>query len=117
MSGNQYRRHQPSAIVALTLLMVYLPGCFGGLNIRAENEDEDEITESHCEPATGPGTDVASTAGGPHLYWASSESNLIERAAADLSRFSARARDVASIIGVRNLLSELHYLKKIWREG
>ena len=87
MSGNQYRRHQPSAIVALTLLMVYLPGCFGGLNIRAENEDEDEITESHCEPATGPGTDVASTAGGPHLYWASSESNLIEREAADLSRF------------------------------
>jgi hypothetical protein len=117
MSANQHRHHQPSAILALTLLMVYLPGCFGGLNIRAENEDEDEITESHCEPATGPVTDVASTAGGAHLYWASSESRLIAREPADLSRFSARARDVASIIGVRHLLTELHLLEEDMKRG
>ena len=42
--------------MACCLLVVWLPGCVGGLSIKdVSDDDEDEsIAQSYCEPATVP---------------------------------------------------------------
>jgi hypothetical protein len=84
--------------------------------VRAEDEDEEEIAASHCEPATGPETEVAIQPSG-HVYWTSGPSRPVEGDPTELFRFSPRAREVAAIIGVRHLLTEFQLLEEEMRRG
>lgn len=103
-------------IVACCLLLIGLQGCAGGLQIRTD-DDGDEITDSHCIPATGPPTDVAilPDTGQPHRIDIHRTSAVTEPVRP--SRFSPRAREIAAIIGVQSLLGEFQLLEDEMSRG
>lgn len=103
-------------IVACCLLLIGLQGCAGGLQIRTDG-DGDEITDSHCIPATGPPTDVAiqPDTGLPHRIDIHRTSAVTEPIRP--SRFSPRAREIAAIIGVQSLLGEFQLLEDEMSRG
>jgi hypothetical protein len=104
-------------IAACCLLVVLLQGCVSGLTVRAENEDDEDITASHCEPATGPAAEVVALSTDGERYESEPAYKPIVVDSATLFRFSPRAREVAAIIGVHHLLAEFHSLEEDMTRG
>jgi hypothetical protein len=99
------------------LLVALLPGCASGLNITAGNGDDEEVTESHCEPATGLMEELATVSGGGEAYRVDTTAGYSGAASVELLPFSSRAQQVATIIGVRALLAEFHLLEEEMARG
>lgn len=114
--GTLQRYKKCPGLSTLFLLVVLLPGCVTGLNVMATNDDEDSVTESHCEPATGVAPEVATVPEGDGAYRFNTTSERPRADPADLP-FSPRARQVASIIGVHDLLEESHRLEEEMARG
>lgn len=104
-------------VLACFLLVVLLPGCVSGLNITAGNGDDEEVTESHCEPATGPMEEVVTGSGDGEAYRVDTTAGHSEAVSVELLPFSSRARQVATIIGVHGLLTEFSLLEEEMTRG
>lgn len=99
-------------ILAGCLLVISLEGCAGGIQVRTA-DDDDEITESHCIPSNSPPPEMVATlpeTGAPYRMERASHTSIAE--SAPPSRFSPRAREIAAIIGVQDLLAEFQSLEQ-----
>ncbi|WHZ16427.1 MAG: hypothetical protein OJF52_003276 [Nitrospira sp.] len=104
-------------ILTCCLLIAFLQGCVSGLHVRDASDDEDEITESHCVPATNQPTEVVTL---PAVVTASridTASRPTVTEPIEPSRFSPRAREIAAIIGVQGLLAEFQLLEEEMARG
>lgn len=109
-SSRPYRLR--SRILAGCLLVVSLQGCAGGIQVRT-TDDDDEITESHCIPSNSLPAEMVvdlPDMGAPYRMDRASHASVSEPAAP--SRFSPRAREIAAIIGVHDLLAEVQMLEQ-----
>ncbi|WP_447986637.1 hypothetical protein [Nitrospira sp. Nam74] len=98
-------------LVTFLLLVALLPACVSGPSVRASHDDEEQITESHCEPATGPTAEIVPVSGGAPAYGRAALRRH-EVDPAELATFSPRAQQIATIIGVQALLIELRLLEE-----
>ncbi|MGB2724005.1 MAG: hypothetical protein WBC46_05525, partial [Nitrospira sp.] len=107
-TAQSYRTHP--GILACCLLLTLMQGCAGGLHVRTA-DDDDDITESHCVPTTSPPTQVVTlpVTGATYRIDSLTTSSLSEPVTP--SRFSPRAREMASIIGVHDLLVKSQLLE------
>ncbi len=99
--------------MACCLLVVWLPGCVGGLSIKdVSDDDEDEsIAQSYCEPATVPTAELVTLSVETEAYPIHrTPRHSLTSSIAPLP-FSPRAQQVAAIIGVDGLLAEFNALE------
>ena len=104
-TAQSYRTHP--GILACCLLLMLMQGCAGGLHVRA---DDDDITESHCVPTTSPPTQVVTLPATGATYRIDGLTKSSRTEPVTPSRFSPRAREIAVIIGVHDLLVESQLL-------
>ncbi|GMV48476.1 MAG: hypothetical protein NBKEAIPA_03296 [Nitrospirae bacterium] len=98
-------------ILAGCLSVALLQGCAGGPHIRAADGEDDDITESHCVPTTNPPTQVVGHPPVNSGYRIDRTSTTTASDTIDSVRFSPRAREIAAIIGVHDLLAEFQLLE------
>jgi hypothetical protein len=114
-TSQQYNKYP--RVFTWFLLVALLPGCASGLNITAGNGDDEEVTETHCEPATGSMEELVTVSGGGEAYRVDTTSRHTEADSVEFLPFSPRAQEVATIIGVRALLAEFHLLEEEMARG
>lgn len=106
-----------SRIATCCLLVAWLSGCASGLKVMAGNDDDEEITVSYCEPGTVLPAEVVTLSSGEDAYRIDTISRLPEADSAERLRFSPRAREVATIIGIHPLLAEFNVLEEEMARG
>lgn len=104
-------------IVTCCLLVALLSGCASGLNVMAGNDDDEEITVSYCEPATVPTAEIVTVSAGGEAYRIDTTSRPVKADSTEPLRFSPRAQEVATIIGVHALLAEFNVLEEEMAHG
>ena len=67
-SGWKRKPYEFPSLITCLLLVALLPGCVSGRSVTANNDDEEPVTTSHCEPATGPTAEIVTAAGGAAAY-------------------------------------------------
>jgi hypothetical protein len=112
MPGRLRQPYEWLRVVTCLLLVALLPGCVSGRSVRASNDDEEQVTESHCEPATGPAAEIVPVSGDAAAYGINTALRRHEPDPAELAAFSPRAQQVATIIGVQSLLIELRLMEE-----
>lgn len=106
-TAQSYRTHP--GILACCLLLTLMQGCAGGFHVRA-GDDDDDITESHCVPTTSAPTQVVTLPATGATYRIDGLTKSSRTEPVTPSRFSPRAREIAVIIGVHDLLVESQLL-------
>lgn len=109
-------REYPKVITWL-LLVALLSGCASGLKITAGDDDEEDVTESHCEPTIGPTEEIVTVSEGVETYRIDTASSRSAAHSTELLPFSRRAQQVATIIGVEPLLYEFRLLEEEMTRG
>ncbi|MGB2943885.1 MAG: hypothetical protein WBB80_02230, partial [Nitrospira sp.] len=107
-TAQSYRTHP--GILACCLVLTLMQGCTGGFHVRA-GDDDDDITESHCVPTTSPPTQVVTLPATGTTYRIDGLTKSSRTEPVTPSRFSPRAREIAVIIGVHDLLVESQLLE------
>lgn len=118
MPAETLQRYSPyPTILTCCLLITFLQGCVSGLHVRDASDDEDEITASHCVPATNQTTEVVTLPAAGAAYRIDTASRPAGTEPVEPSRFSPRAREIAAIIGVHDLLAEFQSLEEEMARG
>lgn len=104
-------------ILACCLLLTLMQGCAGGPHVRTAADDDDEITENHCVPTTGLPAHLATLPDIRRTYRIDSLTKPAATEPVHPSRFSPRAREIAAIIGVYDLLAEFQLLEDEMSRG
>jgi hypothetical protein len=111
------RRRTALPVPACCLLVALSQGCVGGLYVQSDTDENGEIAQSHCEPATSQTTELAPLPAVAAPIRIDSASTAVDAPSTQSSRFSSRAREVASIIGVQALLTEYQVLEEEMARG
>ena len=98
-------------VVLIVLLAALLAGCVTGPRMIAGDDDEEEVTESHCQPTTDIDAQLVTnreTRQGYSIETASFQPSQENGPELPLSR---RAQQAAAVIGIQPLLREMYLLQ------